>query len=300
MARSLPLWQQSGTYPARLDRQLMAALWPNGGATGGTATVQNNTMSVSVAAGLAAVTLAAPNGAALCVWDAPEVVTLAAAPGSGTSRIDLIVAQVRDAAIDAGANNDFVIQAVTGVASASPVAPNVPANAKALWSVTVPGAAANLNTAVLADLRTAPLGTSPAVHSRVYRNAAFNWTSTRSLLTFDTRTEDTGLYYSTATGLFTCPIAGLYRVSSFIGLSPAVGGNYDVRLRKAGVSSFLTLGGMAAGGAVTTGVKADSAPIICAAGDTLGLEIWTNQPTSAGIPGQPSTWASFDYAGPPS
>ena len=38
-------------------------------------------------------------------------------PASGQSRLDLIVVQVRDNAIDAGANNDFIVTNVTGVAA---------------------------------------------------------------------------------------------------------------------------------------------------------------------------------------
>jgi hypothetical protein len=144
-------------------------------------------MTVSVAPGTAAVPLATGQGSALCKWDAPEVVTIAAAPGSGQSRVDLIVAQVRDPDLDGGQNNDFIITAVTGTPAArgvervelygdaptrpdlkpddparpaqrpvgpfAPVAPTPPANALVLYQITVPGAAANLNGATLRDAR---------------------------------------------------------------------------------------------------------------------------------------------------
>ena len=112
MARFEPLWQQAGSYAAQLDRMLLAALWPSGGVLGGAVTAAFNTMNVNIAAGYAAVPLQAGQGGALCRWDAAEVVTLTASPPSGQSRIDLIVCQVRDNAIDAGANNDFIFAAV--------------------------------------------------------------------------------------------------------------------------------------------------------------------------------------------
>ena len=173
MARLTPLWQQALTYPARLDRQLLGAVWPGGGVIGGAVTAVANTMGVSVAPGTAAVPLAAGNGGALCTWDAPEPVTLAAAPGSGTSRIDLIVVQVRDPDLDAGANGDFIVTAVKGIAAAfdagakdeasafAGAPPAVPANALAICQVLVPGAAANLNTATISQ-RAQRLGTDPA------------------------------------------------------------------------------------------------------------------------------------------
>ena len=152
MTRYAPLWQQAGSYPSQLDRYLMGALWPIGGKSAGAVTAVNNTMNVSIAPGNVAVPLQAGQGAALCHWDAAEVVTLAAAPGAGTSRIDLIVCQVRDAALDGGGNNDFVFAAVTGVPAASPGVPAVPTNALAVATVTVPATVANLNTAVIAPM----------------------------------------------------------------------------------------------------------------------------------------------------
>ena len=153
-----PLWQQAGSYSATADRQLLAALWPAGGANGGAVTAVLNTMSVSVAAGSAAVPMQTGQGAALCHWDAAETVTLTAAPPSGQSRVDLIVCQVRDNALDGGANNDFVITAVPGTPAASgPAVPATPNNAYVLATVLVPGAAANLNGATITNLVTQAL-----------------------------------------------------------------------------------------------------------------------------------------------
>ena len=158
MTRYAPLWNQGLSYPAQLDRGLINALWPGGGVLNGAVTAVVNTMQISVAAGFAAVPMQSGQGSELCHWDAPEAgpsLVLAASPPSGQSRVDLIVVQVRDAAVDGGANNDFVIQAIAGTPAASnPAPPAVPANALPLAMVTVPGAAANLNGATISG----PLG----------------------------------------------------------------------------------------------------------------------------------------------
>lgn len=153
MARYAPLWQQNQTYSASLDRSLFSTLFPVGGVTDGGASVVANTMNVNINAGRAAVPLQAGQHVALCYWSALETVTLPAAPGTGLTRIDLICIQVRDNALDSGGNNDFILSVVSGVASATPAPPPVPANALAIWSVPVPGGAANLNGVPLTDLR---------------------------------------------------------------------------------------------------------------------------------------------------
>src|SRR6516164_10550384 len=97
MTRYTPLWQQAGTYPASVDRGLLSTLWPASGSTGGAVTTVANTMTTSVAPGTAAVALTTAGALTqLCRWDAAEVVTIATAPVSGSSRTDLVVLQVRD------------------------------------------------------------------------------------------------------------------------------------------------------------------------------------------------------------
>lgn len=112
------LWQQSSTYPAGADRQLLGALWPAGGALGAAVSAVANTMQVSIAPGSAAVALQSGQGSALCHWDTAEVLTLDASPPSGQSRVDLIVCQVRDPDLDGGLNSDFVLMAVKGTPAA--------------------------------------------------------------------------------------------------------------------------------------------------------------------------------------
>jgi hypothetical protein len=213
MTRYAPLWQQGGSYAASVDRGLLSTLWPSGGVTGGAVTAVANTMTVSVAPGTVAVPLQAGQGVALCRWDAAEVVTVATAPTTaGQSRIDVIVAQVRDNALDAGANNDFVFAAVTGTAATTPTVPATPANAYAMAQVTVAANVANLNGATLKTTR-GPLrvGTS----SLAWRNAAYtfptggyNWVSPDTVA-FD----DTG-GFAAGPASFIAPVTALWRIEA--------------------------------------------------------------------------------------
>ena len=120
MARYGPLWQQARQYPASEDRALFSALYPLGGLLDGVVTASKSDMSCSVAPGIAAVPLVTGQGVALCRWDAAEIPTPnhSPAPGAGTSRVDLIVVQVRDSNVDAGANDDFIITTVKGTPAA--------------------------------------------------------------------------------------------------------------------------------------------------------------------------------------
>lgn len=156
MTRFTPLWQQAGSYVAQVDRALMGTLWPVPAAIGSAATAVANTMNVSIPPGAIAVPLVAGQFTALCRWDAAEVVTSPTAPAAGTSRIDQVIAQVRDPALDGGLNNDFIFTVNSGVAASSPSAPAVPNNAAVVCQYTVVGGSANLNGVTLTDGRRGP------------------------------------------------------------------------------------------------------------------------------------------------
>ena len=231
MTRYAPLWQQGGTYPAQTDRGLLSTLWPSSGSTGGAVTTVANTMQVSVAPGTAAVALASATGSALCRWDAAEVVTLTAAPVSGSSRIDLIVLQVRDNALDSGGNNDFIFQAIAGtVATPGPgPVPTVPNNAYAMCQLTVPGGAANLNGVTVVDLRAGLPALVANRRFRVTQATSIANLGSMTPMTFTGGTVDyntVGADINLATGRFTPTVAGYYLITSAIGVNhPNVAGN---------------------------------------------------------------------------
>ena len=123
-----PLWMTGLLYSGQEDRQLVTAIGDAGvlGAADLAVTQRaaGATMSVDVAPGRCI--LPGQIGSYLCYSDAVKSVgPLAAAPGIGTSRIDLVYAQLRDADIT-GTDKDWVIDKVTGTASGSPVAPSLP------------------------------------------------------------------------------------------------------------------------------------------------------------------------------
>jgi hypothetical protein len=138
------LWQQLVTYPAEVDRLLIEAAWPMPGRLRGMLVTVATGRDVNIAAGKFVVPLGAGMGSALCVSDAVETATFADAPGAGASRIDLLVVQVRDMAIDAVTVNGFTFDVIEGAPAASPVPPAVPARALALAAVTSVGGQANL------------------------------------------------------------------------------------------------------------------------------------------------------------
>ena len=294
MTRYTPLWQQNATYPANVDRILPATLWPTSASTGGAGTAVGNTMSVSVAAGTAAVALSAGNNTALCKWDAAEVVTLGNGPATGT-RIDLVVLQVRDTAIDAGSNNDFIFAAVAGTPSTgTPAAPAVPNNAYPICAVTVPTLATNLNGATVADRRTA-LNPRDTLHAKVYRAAALVIGASTATFPFDTVVADPAGLWVPGSSQFTVP-AGMWAVTGALSGSAV------------GTGQALSAIVVTAGNGVASGVAHSSfaygfGPTIAASvrvppgGGSILLQSATNGGNLAMLPGTANCFMCVDYLG---
>jgi hypothetical protein len=165
-----PLWMEAKKYPARLDRQLLAALFTEGvhvPANGGLKVAPRAAganMSVDVAAGLAGVTgdNAAGQGLYLCKSTAVENLPIAPAPGSD-SRIDLVIARVLDGTVTGGVSHEWVLEVLTGTVAAAPVAPAVPASAIPLGEVLVAAGTTSIGAAKITGRRSAatlPLGDS--------------------------------------------------------------------------------------------------------------------------------------------
>lgn len=295
MTRYTPLWEQNASYPANVDRILPATLWPASCSTGGAGTAVGNTMTVSVAAGTAAVALSAGNNTALCKWDAAEVVTLAAAPASGNTRIDLVVVTVRDSAIDAGSNNDFIVTAVTGTPSTgTPAVPAVPNNSYCICQVTVIGGAANLNGSTVVDRRV-PMNPRETLHAKVYRNAALVIGSSVATFPFDTVSSDPAGLWVPASNSFNLP-AGVWQVSAVLNGS-AVGTGQAlsavVTLAGSGVLSAVAHSSFAYGfGPTVTGSVR-----VPGGGGTVLLQSATNGGNLAMLPGVANCFMCVDYLG---
>lgn len=107
-------------------------------------------MTVTVAPGSGIVTPAVTvNGSYRVSVSSSTAVTLSARDAT-YSRHDLVVARVRDSAVDASGQYAASVEVVTGVPSAAPVPPSVPAGALALWVAIVPPS----GTVTLVDRRT--------------------------------------------------------------------------------------------------------------------------------------------------
>lgn len=138
-------------------------------------------------------------------------------------------------------------------------------------------------------------GPKDTAHTRVYRAAAFT-IAAEATLVFDTIDFDAMGSYSTGTGLYTCPAAGIYQVSGKTGFSAGAAGQApDVRVYKSGALVCIA-GGLYAPAA--GGLHLAFAPVVqkCAAGDTLSLRT-SCIASVAGLAGAIQTFASFDYLG---
>jgi hypothetical protein len=158
-----PLWLQGVTGYSALDmRAVTQAAFFEGvdNINNDFKVIQKTTgtnMSVDVNGGRAVIQGNAPAGSRYyMVADDTEIaanVLLDAAPGSN-SRVDLIVAKVRDAAVGGGANSDWTIEPVTGTVAASPSPPAVPDNSIELARVTVASGTSAITNAMITDRRT--------------------------------------------------------------------------------------------------------------------------------------------------
>lgn len=143
------------------------------------------------------------------------------------------------------------------------------------------------------------------VHARVYRAAAFT-IAVGAALMFDTvagamAEDDYGLY-STATGEFSCPVAGIYLISCKTGFSSIVDVNAaDIRIHKNG--AFFVYGGGVYQSVVFAGqgiaLVATPTTTRCAAGDTLQIHTAAGGPALTGLVGVAGehTYATFDLLG---
>lgn len=142
------------------------------------------------------------------------------------------------------------------------------------------------------------------VKSRIYRNAAWTAQTSSTIMVFDATTKDDYTFYNTASGLYTCPVAGWYRVSSQMGVQ------YSTAAQSVGAAIVLmraTPPGAAAGYSQTNDTRTTTVNgilsyytndiIYCAAGDQLSLWFNTGQTPNTTRVGANLTWADFEYAG---
>lgn len=135
-----PIWVQGGTYPARIDRMLIAQMFDEGVMDGAACKVTqrgagaNFTVDVAIGDFVIQGDDQALQGNYMGRVTATENATITAAPGSN-SRIDLVTLRVNDPNAGGNAGNTVTVVVVAGTASASPVAPALPASSIALATV---------------------------------------------------------------------------------------------------------------------------------------------------------------------
>lgn len=158
-----PLFQQANTYDAGRLRQFTAEVFdvegvirPAAGALLVAPRAAGANMSVDVSAGACVVAGddEANQGSYYCLSTAVENRPIGAAPGAD-SRIDLVVARVRDASVTGGVSSDWEIEVIPGAVAVSPVEPALPASAIRLGAVLVAAGTVSIDAAKITDRRAA-------------------------------------------------------------------------------------------------------------------------------------------------
>lgn len=168
MAYESPLWLEDVDVSAKMMRQLPSALFADqgvlqagipGGNAGAAAPGAGMTVTIQPFFGIVNGTTSAGQGRYLVQNSSAASVTVPAAPGTGQSRLDLIVAQIHDDDEDGGGVNSWELLTIEGTPAASnPALPTVPNNALAMYQIATTGTQTTLTTANITDLRVSALG----------------------------------------------------------------------------------------------------------------------------------------------
>lgn len=151
-----PLWAQNTTYPALADRRLISTFDPGtfrAKELNVSPRAEGAAMSVDISAG--SCIIPGPSGSYLCVSDEREQRPIGAAPATGTSRHDLIVARVYDPQATGEGSGDagWDIEVVPGAAAPSPSLPATPAWSIPLASVLVAAGTVSITASLITDRR---------------------------------------------------------------------------------------------------------------------------------------------------
>jgi hypothetical protein len=142
----VPAWLQNGVYPARIDRQLIDAIWTEGVLNGLDVTprAEGANFSVDVAAGrgVTAGDDQTGQGAYLSTLMGKVNVPLSVPDTQG--RIDLIVLRVNDSQAGGPVGDNGTIYPVKGTPGTTPAAPALPPTAIELARVTVASTAVSI------------------------------------------------------------------------------------------------------------------------------------------------------------
>jgi hypothetical protein len=142
-----PAWMQNGVYPARLDRQVIDAIWSEGVLSGLDVSPRSEgaNFSVDVAIGRAVITGddQSGQGSYLVSLSGGKVNVPLSVPDS-LGRIDLVVCKVNDSQAGGPAGDNGTVYAVKGTPASTPTVPTLPTSAVELARVTVAASAVSI------------------------------------------------------------------------------------------------------------------------------------------------------------
>lgn len=176
-------------------RQSLAGLIPGPGVLDGLMVSGTASWQYSVSAGHVATSRGIDtDGVVIFANDAPVLVDCSPAPGTG-SRIDIVYAKHNDATTpNADSNSDALAAVAEGIASGTPVAPEIPDGAIELGRATMSAGATNTDHANVTishgeRLITTTLGGIMTTHSFEQRAAAYFNTTARPVFAWRTDTQ---------------------------------------------------------------------------------------------------------------
>lgn len=304
-----PLWQQANKYSARLDRQFIEDIFdiegvikPTGGALLVTPRAAGANMSIDIAAGRAVIKGddEANQGSYRVISTAVENRPVGAPPGSD-SRIDLVVARVRDANVTGGVSSDWVIEIIPGAVAPTPVAPAVPATAIPLAQILVAAGTLSIDGPKITDRRTAAGNAAYApigfLGARILKTSnALVSNAAAAILVYSSAQFDSSAFWSAgAPSRLTVPagLGGKYIVSARLTWDFNSTGTRTLSIRKNGVT--VDSDAKPAGGATR---NYGSVPLSLAAGDYIDFTADQDSGASLNVLGaEQFTWASIVRVG---
>lgn len=147
----IPGWLQNGIYPARIDRQLIDAMW-NEGIVSGLAVsprAEGANFSVDVAAGFGVVHGDDQTGQGAYLISLGGKLNAPIGVPSAQGRIDLVTLQINDPQAGGRTGDNAAVVVVAGTPGTTPVAPALPASAIELARVTVASNAVSVGTTAI-------------------------------------------------------------------------------------------------------------------------------------------------------